>query len=299
MAVTLAESAKLELDMLRRGVVEIILDESPMMNWLPFIEVEGNAYKYNRENALATAGFFAVNGTWTESTTTFTSVTDGLVILGGDADVDNFIQRTRSSHTDQRAVQTMLKAKTVARKWEDALITGDSAVDVNSFDGLRKRFPSTANVQVVTPAAAGGSLTLSLLDQGIDLVKAGKPDILMMSRRTRRKLKALLQATNHYVESGEEFGKRVMLYDGIPVLTNDFQPDNETADNGSGSTFSSVYGVKFGEDAVAGLTNGGLEVIDLGNLESKDATRVRLRWYVGLAVHRENAVFRINGLNAA
>jgi hypothetical protein len=36
---------------------------------------------------------------------------------------------------DQRAIQTMLKAKDVARTWEQTVITGDAAVDANAFDG--------------------------------------------------------------------------------------------------------------------------------------------------------------------
>ena len=58
-------------------------------------------------------------------------------------------------------------------------------VDPNAFDGLKTLYPSTgSSAQVMTPAAAGGSLTLVLLDQLIDLVKGGKPDLLVMSRRT-------------------------------------------------------------------------------------------------------------------
>jgi hypothetical protein len=45
--------------------------------------------------------------------------------------------------------------------------------------------------------------------------------------------------------------------------------------------------------------DGGVEVIDIGQLESKDGTRVRVRWCLGKAVLRDSAVFRINGLNAA
>ena len=65
----------------------------------------GQFYKYNQENALGGAAFYAVNGTWTEATATFTQATASLAILGGDADVDNFIQRVRSNIQDQRAVQ--------------------------------------------------------------------------------------------------------------------------------------------------------------------------------------------------
>src|SRR5687767_11095512 len=167
MALTLSESAKLSTDMLQRGVVETIIEESPLFDYLPFITVEGNSFKYNQESALGGASFFAVNAQWTEGTATFTQKTANLSILGGDADVDNFIQRVRSNVQDQRAIQTQLKAKSVARAFEQTVITGDSTVDTNSFDGLARLATSGQTLEV---AATGGALTLALVDQLIDLV---------------------------------------------------------------------------------------------------------------------------------
>ena len=86
MALTLSESAKLSTDMLQRGVIETIIEESPMFDRLPFTTVEGNSFKYNQENALGGADFHAVNGVWTEATATFTQQTANLTILGGDAE---------------------------------------------------------------------------------------------------------------------------------------------------------------------------------------------------------------------
>ncbi len=296
MALTLSESAKLSLDMLQRGVVETIISESPVLSVLPFLTVEGNSFKYNQENTLGGAAFYAVDGTWSESSSAFTSKTASLAILGGDADVDNFLQRTRSNLQDQRAVQTQLKAKSVARKFEDTFITGDTAVDANAFDGIRKQ---TAAGQTVTVATNGGPLTLSLLDQAMDLIPGTKPTLLMMSRRTRRKLKGLLQSSAHYVERGEaSFGRQVMLYDGVPVEISDYQPDTET--QGTDNATSSLYAIYFDEgDGVVGLQNGGLEVLDVGQLQTKDATRVRIRWYVSIAILRDSALARIKGINNA
>lgn len=301
MAVTLAESAKLSLDMLQRGVIETIIEESPMMDWLPFETVEGNSLKYNRETTLGGASFYAVNGTWTEATATFTQVTANLTIVGGDADVDNFIARTRSNINDQRAVQTALKAKSVARKVEQGIINGSDAVDTNSFDGLHELVTSGASYatggQTIEVGTSGGALTLALIDQIIDLVKGGKPDILLMSKRTRRKLKALLTASAHYVESGaDQFGRQVMFYDGIPVLVSDFQPDDEVGSVG-GSALSTLYAIQFGPEGLFGIQNGGIEVVDIGQLETKDATRVRIRWYVGLALGRDSAVAALRAIN--
>src|SRR4051794_28102059 len=157
MPLLLAESAKLSNDMVQRGVIETILEESPMLRVTPFIEVEGNSFKYAQENTLGGASFYAVNGVWSEGAATFTQKTVDLAILGGDADVDNFLQKARSNINDQRAIQAMLKAKDVARKWEQTVITGDASVDANAFDGLKTLYPNTGtSAQVMTPAAAGG-----------------------------------------------------------------------------------------------------------------------------------------------
>lgn len=294
MALTLVESAKLSLDMLQRGVIETIIEESPVFDWLPYLTVEGNSFKYNQENTLGGASFFAVNAAWTEATATFTQKTANLAILGGDADVDNFIQRTRSDINDQRAIQTQLKAKDVARKFEDTFITGDVAVDANSFDGIRKLAVAG---QTLSAGTNGGPITLSLVDQLIDLVKGGKPHILVMSKRTRRRLKALLVASTHYVEEGAtQFGRQVMFYDGIPVLASDWVPNNET--QGTETAASSVYAIQFSEaDGLVGLQNGSIEVIDIGQLESKDGSRVRVRWYTGVALLRDSALARLQGVN--
>jgi len=146
---------------------------------------------------------------------------------------------------------------------------------------------------------SSGALTLALVDQLIDLVRGGKPDCLLTTRKQRRKLKALLTASAHYVESGESaFGRQVMHYDGIPVLVSDFLTDTETADNGTGSTFSSMWALHgSAADGLTGLTNGGIEALDIGPLETKDASRVRIRWYVGQALLRDSAVGRLRGLN--
>ena len=64
MPLTLAESAKLSQDMLQRGVIETIIEESPMLRYIRWLQVEGNSFKYNQENTLGGASFYAVNATW-------------------------------------------------------------------------------------------------------------------------------------------------------------------------------------------------------------------------------------------
>jgi len=136
MALTLAEAAKLSNDILLTGVVETIIKDSPVLQRLPFIEIVGNGLTYNREDAAPTAGFFDVGDTWTESTPTFTQQTVQLKIMGGDADIDNFILATRSNIQDVESAVVQLKAKAVRDLFEQTFITGDATGSPTEFDGL-------------------------------------------------------------------------------------------------------------------------------------------------------------------
>jgi len=67
------------------------------------MEVTGTAVTYNREATMPAATFYDVGDTWTEATPTFTQVTTALRIMGGDADVDNFLQATYADPNDIEA----------------------------------------------------------------------------------------------------------------------------------------------------------------------------------------------------
>ena len=294
MALTLSESAKLSNDVLVAGVIETIIQESPVLQRLPFIEVVGNSLTYNRENRAPAAAFYAVGDTWTESTPTFTQVAATLKILGGDADIDNFLKATRSNIQDLEAAVVQLKAKALQSKFEDTFVNGDRDTDYNAFDGIDKL---STSAQTVSMGTNGATLTLDKLDEAIDKVKAGKPHLLLMSRRSRRKLTSLSRASGSglVVSDRNEFGQMVEYYDGIPVGVNDHVADDKTV--GTSSDCSTIYALQLGEGAVAGLTApGGLAVERVGSLETKDATRIRVKWYVALAVFNALKLARLTGV---
>ena len=117
--------------------------------------------------------------TWSEDTPTFTQVTATLKILGGDADVDHYLARTRSNVQDLEAAVVALKAKAVQQAFDDTFINGDTGGDANSFDGIDE---ACAAGQTISVGDDGGALTLARLDELIDLVRGGKPNLLLMSR---------------------------------------------------------------------------------------------------------------------
>ena len=292
MALTLAEASKLSNDMLLQGVVETIIKDSPVLRELPFIEIVGNGLTYNRESALPSIDFYDVGDTWAESTPTFEQKTANLKIMGGDADVDNFLKATRSNLQDLEAAVIELKAKALKDKFEDTFIYGNATTSPKQFDGLRKLIDTaTAGSQVIAAGSSGASLTLSMLDQLIDAVKGGKPGVLLMSRRSRRKINALVRAAGGMMETDrDKWGNFIQLWDGIPLGVNDWILDTHVVSGGvetgtTGGTCSTIYAMQFGEGALCGLTAPGYITVErVGSLETKDATRTRIKWYVSLAL---------------
>lgn len=293
MALTLAEAAKLSNDVILQGVIETIIQDSPILQALPFVEITGNGLTYNRENTAPTAEFRDVGDTWDEDTPTFTQITATLKIIGGDADIDNFLLTTRSNIQDLQSAVIGLKARAVQHKFEQTFIDGDSGVDSRAFDGIDTL---TTGSQELTLGTNGGSLTLEVLDELLDQVKGGRPDLLLMSKRSRRMLNGLARSTGAFLETDRnQFGQMVQFYDGVPIAVSDWIPDDQTV--GSSDDCSTVYAMQLGEGALAGLTApGGLVVENVGSLETKDATRTRVKWYVSMALFNTLKLAKLSGV---
>jgi hypothetical protein len=244
---------------------------------------------------MPSAAFYDVGDTWTESTPTFTKVTANLKIFGSDADVDNIIQVTYADPNDIEAEVVSSRAKSITHRLIDSFFNGDAGLNPKTFDGLTKAVNGTA--QEVTAGANGAQLTLDMMDQMIDLVMPGKPDALFVSRRTRRKLSSLRRASGNLLEVDvDQFGQRALFYDGIPLYVDDFISDAQVQGS-SGGVCSSVYAVKFGQGVgVLGLEHGGIQIEKVGELETKDATRWRLKWYAALSVFSQLGVARVKGI---
>jgi hypothetical protein len=291
------------------------------------MQIDGNAYRYNAEATLPAVEFRAVNAAYSESTGTVQQATEGLVILGGDADVDTFIEATRSNLNDQIDTQVGLKVKAAAFKFGDAVFNGDTAVDANSFDGLKKRL---TGAQVITAGTNGIPVVgngASDIDTAFDVIDAtlaaaginGDDGALYMNDLILAKLGAaarrkLTPLGTDVVEVGP-VTKRVTTYRGTPIFDAGLNlaqsrilPQTETV--GASSVTSSIYAVRFGQSeedgGVTGLYNNNhvgasatehdvFAVKRLGEQQAKPAHRVRIEGFIGLAVFSGTAAARAQG----
>ena len=304
MALTLVEASKLYAgDPLRSAIIELYARSSDILAVLPFEGIQGNAYRYNREETLPGVGFRGVNEAYTESTGILNPITEPLVIAGGDLDVDKFILDTMGEN--QRSVQEAMKVKALALKWTETFIKGDQASEPREFDGLQVR--CTGNQLIAAGSTDNGTpLSLAKIDELIDAVE--DPQYLIMNKAIARRLTA---AARTYTVGGfitydlDAFGRRVTKYNDLPILiadkdneNKDILPFTEAATSGT-STATSIYCVSFGDGKLMGLQNGSMDVRDLGELQTKPALRTRVEWYSGMAVFHGRAAARLYSISNA
>ncbi|MFF2746835.1 major capsid protein [Kitasatospora sp. NPDC058048] len=305
MALTLAESAKLSTEDLQRGVIETFVQESPILDRLPLIQTEGTAYRYNEESELPGVSFRAVNEAYPESVGAVNSRIETLAILGGDSDVDKFLVQTRGNINDQRAIQETLKVKAASLHFSDQFFNGDTAVNPKGLDGLRKRLigRQVLDAKGVGPVANGYDF-FDALDALTGQVRgiAGPNGALYMNSAILAKIRSgFRRLGGAELLTSEINGKKATMWNGIPMLDPGQKLDGTdilplTAGTGGKET-GDIYAVRFGsteaDAGVTGLTNGGIQVTDLGEAHDKPVYRTRIEFYCGIALFGGKAAARL------
>ena len=163
-----------------------------------------------------------------------------------------------------------------------------------------RREADVTDLPLSITAIQGDDLVKNAQDDLADAVTNG-PDAIIMRAGTIRAYRALLRAAGGVEPAMIEmpnFGYPVLSHNGIPVLRNDYLANNETL--GSGTNLCSVYAVRMNEaDGLHGLFGGasaGIRVENIGTVQNKDANRIRLKWYCGLALKSTKSLARLRGV---
>jgi Major capsid protein GP7 len=301
MSLTLLEAAKLVQDPLKRGVIEIFPRVSPVLERLPFFEVNGQAYKYNQEQTLPGVAFRGINQSYTESTGVVNPAVEALYVLGGISYVDRALVKTQGNEANLRSIYDSLKAKSVSLTYTQKFFKGSNSTDPNEFDGLEERL--TGDQLIAQGGTSGGdTLTLAKLDELIDAVQGG-PDCIFLNKTMRRKISTLARAAGQATEPvNDAFGRQLQAYAGVPLAVveedkdgNAIFPFTEAPSGGGASASTSIYACRFGvAEYVSGLQAGTMDVEDLGL--NRTVYETLIEWLCGLMVGHPKAAARLYGI---
>ena len=313
MAVSLYQSALIAQnngEFKKAGILTTFAQASPLLAAMPLVSIQGNSYAWTREAGLGSVGFRAVNGTLTESAGAVETRSLALKIIGGDLDVDNFLiqahgPQTRAAHEQMKAT---LMAQTVAYQIIKGSTTtaGGATADANGFDGLQVRygggFGSTAVVdggenadQIIANNGASDALSVAKLDEIIQAVD--NPSHLLMSKKMKVNLTSYLRNSSSISTSRDEFGRIITSYAGLPILEADVLGTatglQQLAFNENNDSTTSVYALSLSDMGLHMVQNGGVQVRDLGEQDSKPVYRTRVEWYCNVVDAHPRCVARL------
>jgi len=319
MAMTLVEASKHSNDVLQKGVIELLVKNDPILSRIQWKDIRGNGLTYDVETTLSGAAFYNVGDTWDESTSVVTQHTANTAILGGDADVDEFLATTRSNMQDLMGEQIQAKTKAIRRTFNDAFLYGyktGGGTDAKKFDGLHFLLYSSTYNSVALSSSSGTPklLNLSKLEQTVDMVKNGKPDVILMTKMMRRYINVFLNGVGGLTKADVQ-GKTVQTLFDIPIVVSDHLSDSESCIGLYGSTYghnwtdgtaladndssTSIFVLQFAPYATCGIQSGGPIRVKRfrDELETKNAKRVRLVWYPGVMQQSIIACSKVTGVD--
>lgn len=305
--VTMLEAAKHHHDEVEARVAKRIVESAPALEYLPMKTISGSAFRYHEERSLGTIAFRGVNGLWTPDSGVINPAYEGLVIMGGEVQLDNFEVLTQGNLIDLKVEKYRMKARALGIEFTENFFEGDTAVDPYAFDGIRKRITGG---QLINAGTGGATLTLAMLDELLDAVVGDNGNkILFMNKTMRRKITSLARAQTGTVlisQTMGNFNRQFDTYAGAVIRVVEREDDGSTIfgfdeDDGSGNLdTTSIYCVRFGMEYVHGIQHSAIpQVKDFGEVSEGPYHKGRIEWYPGLVVRHPRAMARLENLNNA
>jgi hypothetical protein len=306
---TLLEAAKYSSNLRKKGVITTLIQESPILEMLPFTDIHGNAVEIDVEATLPTVQFRNVNEGYDRSFGTDTKRMFGVAILGGEVFIDNFLLKTKANEINAKAKQWGKFAKAMSRQFDSSFFDGDGTA--KDFKGVNQLI-SEGLGQSHPLASGGAALDLDHVDEAFDLFRSqASPDAILANRTVRRTFTSLARSTYSgysLIDIGTDvFGRKVTEYNGvgIRIIGDDASGTAilgyDEDDGAANLDTCSIYLIAFGEDEnVHGLSGAGgsMEVRDFGETEEFPGHLGRVEWYPGVAIANPFSVVRINRINA-
>ena len=274
MAVTLAQAKLLTQDKLTRFVIDEFRKD-PIMDKLTFdddVAMGGGstlAYVYNRVTTLPTAATRAINAEYAAQHAVTSQITANLKVFGGSFELDRVIANHVKGIASQVDFQMSQKIQATKALFADLFINGDSAVDVNAFDGLDKAVTGSS-----TEANTGADIDLNssadidsnfktfmdALDVWLSTLD-GSPDAILMNKRMYAIMQGVARRSNSFTSSLDEFGRKVTSYSGVPMIEVGDKPGTSNPIIPITANVTSLYAVRFGLDGVHGVTPDGSNLV--------------------------------------
>lgn len=286
MPVTLAQAAQNTTDAVDLSIINE-LRTSTLMDALIFDDAVNPAgggatlsYSYRRQVTMSDAHFRALNSEYRPTEATTSRHTVDLKPLGGSFQVDRVLANLGPAATNEVAFQMTDKINAAKATFSDAVINGDSAVNVDSFDGLSKALTGSST-EITTAYNWSGTMdqtkgfaVLEALDSVLSVMD-GEPTMILTNKLVIGRIRAAARMTSMYVREPGPASTYVERYGGaLLVDAGKKAGSGEDVIPVTGGT-ADLYAVRVALDGFHGVSTAGRPLIQkwLPNFESAGAVK--------------------------
>jgi hypothetical protein len=328
-ALTLADYAKMSNDPLVQAVSMSLIRAGNVMQDIPMQTkptLKANGARYDG-SSMPSVSWAPLNSEPTVTKATPSPYSEQVYIIRNAIDVDNLILLDQNQIVDPRASQLNMWLESLTYDFNDKFINNNQLTgDNNCFVGIRERLDSasTWGVRSENKINASATMTTSLtaanannffekLDQL--LWSLGAPDgtgcVLYMNDTMYRRLHFAIRqmgTSGGFSTQTDQFDRRIDMYKGAIIrdigkksdqTTNIITSTETTAGANGSSTYTSIYGVRYGVDYLSGWQMRSLDtsIRDLGLQDNGVIYRTVVDWAVGLYMAHTRSIARLYNIN--
>jgi len=315
--VSLVEFAKLEKNPLIKSVAMILIEESQPMKILKW-ETIGALYKpMLRVQTLPSVARRKLNATWTASSGTTEPLSEGIMLLGSNIDVDKEMVEGNMTVEQIRVIQQKMKVKAMAYEFNDSFVNGLITSDPDDIDGIKARCDRTemsaqkilsvTDTNYIDDTQAHALTFLKEMDKLTYAIDGHSPTCYFTNSMVLRTINSALRMGSVLRTDKDQFGQLVTMWGNAPIYDIGVKADqstlimaDETIAGIAGSDYFSIYAVKIGVGSdFWGIQKHALEVKNAGLLEDQVTYRTNVNWPVGLALINKRSMARLYGIRHA
>lgn len=310
---TLVDYQKLDKDLIVQAIYDWIFQtDSGFLQKLAVRSVAANGIKYNVKTSRANVSFQDPMDDVPETTPTFAQRGAAIYVAIKDSLLSKFAKAANGTQ-DPWALLMKSDVEDFTAAINKMLILGQTTTTGSTKQpkGMLKLLAemesesttdldAVNNGQVIANSATSGALTLDKIDELIDAVD--KPNFLMMSKRSRRKINVLARASGSVLRVEQDgFGRFIQMYNDLPIFINTSIPDN-LPDNVASVCDISAYAQSTArantvdnspilcgrfqdENGLCINQANPITQEDIGTSQKKDAEIRRIKWYHGFAAY--------------
>ena len=318
MALTVAEMAAGMKDKVMAGIIMQYARGSQLFQKISFEGTDSFTIKTWQNTSVTDAVFRSIGNAYTETKDKFSELNEGIYLLGGQIDVDRALRLPGQREIDAWAENLLLQSKRYQFGFTNTFINGDRAVNPDLFDGLKVRVErefvagGVGLDQVIE--AAGLDLSASSANRQVFLdhmetamyeVDEGQVDLILTSKKGLFTVNRVARREGLYDTTKDSFDRKVDLFRGIPIMEAGTKGDQTTqiitstednAGDGTGSTRTSFYFIRFGQRYIQGWQMHEPKRIYDDIINDGVTHRTVFEWPVGLSAFHRKSVVRLRGV---